>query len=180
MSGTKGDLNVWYISGKKHSSVILVANLLLKWQSRTPQPCGAHSSWGSFSCVCVRVCVCVCVCVAQSCPTLGGPLECSPPGSSGHGILQARILDWVAISYSRRSSQPRDCGSCIGRQILYHGATWEALGFPRFLDHWKTVPRPQSASPGKTPGEFGKAIPSHTELVGSQSSHCQLKMGDPF
>ena len=164
MSGTKGDLNVWYISGKKHSSVILVANLLLKWPSRTPQPCGAHSSWGSFSSVCVCVCVGL---VAQLCPTLDGPLDCSPPGSSGHGILQARILDWVAISYSRRSSQPRDCGSCVGRQILYHGATWEALGFPRFLDHWKTGPHPQSASPGKTPGEFGKAIPSHTELVGS-------------
>ena len=51
--------------------------------------------------------VCVCV-VAQSCPTLGALLDCSPPGSSVHGILQARILEWVAISYSRGSSQPRD------------------------------------------------------------------------
>ena len=47
---------------------------------------------------------------------------------SVHRILQARILEWVAISFSRGSSRPRDrtCISCIGRQILYHWATWEA------------------------------------------------------
>ena len=44
--------------------------------------------------------------VAQSCLTLCDPVDCSPPGSSVHGILQARILDWVAISFSRVSSQP--------------------------------------------------------------------------
>ena len=42
--------------------------------------------------------------VAQSCPTLRDPVDCSPPGSSVHGILQARILEWVAISFSRGSS----------------------------------------------------------------------------
>ena len=46
--------------------------------------------------------------VAQSCPTLCDPMDCSLPGSSIHGILQARILEWVAISFSRGSSQPRD------------------------------------------------------------------------
>ena len=46
--------------------------------------------------------------VAQSCPTLCDPVDCSPPGSSVHGILQARVLEWVAISFSRGSSQPRD------------------------------------------------------------------------
>ena len=46
--------------------------------------------------------------VAQSCPTLCDPVDCSLPGSSVHGILQARILEWVAISFSRGSSQPRD------------------------------------------------------------------------
>ena len=45
---------------------------------------------------------------AQSCLTLLDPMDCSPPGSSVHGILQARILEWVAIPFSRRSSQPRD------------------------------------------------------------------------
>ena len=46
--------------------------------------------------------------VAQSCPTLCDPTDCSLPGSSVHGISQARILGWVAISFSGRSSQPRD------------------------------------------------------------------------
>ena len=46
--------------------------------------------------------------VVQSCLILCDPVDCSPPGSSIHGILQARILEWVAISFSRRSSQPRD------------------------------------------------------------------------
>ena len=45
---------------------------------------------------------------AQSCTTLCDPMDCSPPGSSAHGIFQARLLEWVAISFSRGSSQPRD------------------------------------------------------------------------
>ena len=47
-----------------------------------------------------------CVIVAQSCPTLSDPVDCSLPSSSVHGILQARILDWVAISFSRGTSDP--------------------------------------------------------------------------
>ena len=76
---------------------------------------------------------CVCMCsVVQSCPTLCGPMDCSLSGSFVHGIFQARILEWIAISSSRKSSQLRDetlvsCISCIDRQILYHWATWEAL-----------------------------------------------------
>ena len=56
------------------------------------------------------------------------PWDCSPPASSVHGILQARILKWVAISFSRGSFWPKDWthDSCIGRWILYHWATWEA------------------------------------------------------
>ena len=46
--------------------------------------------------------------VAQLCPSLCDAVDCSPPGSSVHGFLQARILEWVAISFSRGSSQPRD------------------------------------------------------------------------
>ena len=61
----------------------------------------------------------------QSCLTLWDPTDCSLPGSSVLGILQARILNWVAISSSRRSSWPRDWTcvfyiSCFGRHILYH------------------------------------------------------------
>ena len=40
--------------------------------------------------------------VAQSCPTLSDPMDCSPPGSSVHGIFQARVLEWVAIAFSER------------------------------------------------------------------------------
>ena len=63
-----------------------------------------------------------------------GPMECSLPGSSVHGIFQARILEWVAISFSRGSSPPRDRTqvSCIGRRILYHWATREAR---QYLNH---------------------------------------------
>ena len=73
---------------------------------------------------------CMCL-VAQLYPTLCDTMHCSPPGSSVHGILQARILEWVAISSSRRSSWPSNwtqisCGSCIGREILYLWTTWEA------------------------------------------------------
>jgi len=67
----------------------------------------------------------------QSYLTLCNPMIHSPPGSSVHGIFQARILEWFAISSSRGSSQPRDCMhisciSCIGRWVLYHCVTWEA------------------------------------------------------
>ena len=62
--------------------------------------------------------------VAQSRPTLCDPVDC-PPGSFVHGLLQTRILEWVATYSSRGSSQPRDwtCISCIGGQVLYHSAT---------------------------------------------------------
>ena len=46
--------------------------------------------------------------VAQLCSTLCDPMGCNPPGSSVSGVLQARILEWVAICFSRGSSQPRD------------------------------------------------------------------------
>ena len=48
----------------------------------------------------------VCAKSLQSCLTLYDPMDCSPPGSSVHGILQARILEWVAIPFSRGSSNP--------------------------------------------------------------------------
>ena len=46
--------------------------------------------------------------VAQSCLTLCNPVDCSPPGFSVHGIFPARILEWVAVPFSRGSSRPRD------------------------------------------------------------------------
>ena len=72
--------------------------------------------------------------VAQSCPTLCNPMDYSLPGSSGHGILQARILEWVVISSPWGSSQPRDwtlvsCIFCVGRWVLYHWAIWDSQSY---------------------------------------------------
>ena len=65
--------------------------------------------------------------VSKSCPTLCDRVDRSPPGSSVHSISQARIQEWLAISFSRRSFQTRNQThvSCISRQILYHWATKE-------------------------------------------------------
>ena len=69
-----------------------------------------------------------CCLVTKSCLTLCNRMDCSPPGSSVHVVSQARILKWIAVSFSRGSSPLRDCTliSCIGRRILYHWATREA------------------------------------------------------
>ena len=77
-------------------------------------------------------CVCVHTKSLQLCLTLCNPMDCSPSGSSIHGILQARILEWVAMHSSRGSCQPRDHTHvsyipCIGRRVLYH---WHHLGSP--------------------------------------------------
>ena len=66
----------------------------------------------------------LCVLVSQSCPILCDPVDYSPPGSSVHGVSQARILEWVAISFSRGFSEPRDTTriswvSCIAGRFLY-------------------------------------------------------------
>ena len=67
--------------------------------------------------------------VAQSCPTPCDPIACSLPGSSTHEIFQARILEWVAISFSRGSSQPRDRTHTAGR-LFTVWATREAPLYP--------------------------------------------------
>ena len=71
---------------------------------------------------------CCCLATMSSFP-LWDPMDCRQPGSSVPGISQARILEWVAISFSRGSSQPRNQThvSCMSRQILYHWATWEVV-----------------------------------------------------
>ena len=71
--------------------------------------------------------ICCCL-ITKSSPIHCGPMDCRPLGSSVHGVPQARILEWVAISFSGGSSSPRDQTliSCIGRRILYQRATWEA------------------------------------------------------
>ena len=71
-------------------------------------------------CVCVSVCLCVSVLIVQSCTTLCNPMDCSLPGSSVHGILQTRILEWVDMPFSRESSHPRDQNqvSCIAGRFF--------------------------------------------------------------
>ena len=68
-----------------------------------------HHLWGAGSSPGVSQGSCYCLLFSiQSCPALCDPMDCSPPGSSVHGISQARILEWVAISSSRGASSPRD------------------------------------------------------------------------
>ena len=74
---------------------------------------------------------------AQSCLTLCDAVDCSLPGSSVHGILLARILEWVVMPSSRESSCSKDCTSGIGRRILYH------------------------APPGKCPSSWGQHLFLH-------------------
>ena len=71
-----------------------------------------------------KLCVCLCSQSLSHVQLFVTAMNCSPPGSSVHGIFQASILEWIAISSSRGSSQPRDqtCVSCIDRWILYHWA----------------------------------------------------------
>ena len=70
--------------------------------------------------------------VTQSCPTLWDPMDCSLPGSSVHGVFQARILEWVAMSPPRRPSQPRNrtCASCLlhWQADSLHWATCKPFG----------------------------------------------------
>ena len=77
---------------------------------------------------------------AASCPTLCDFMDCSLPGSSVHGIFQASLLEWVAISSSRGSSQPRNetyifCISCTAEEFFSTSTTWKALW------NWSLVPK---------------------------------------
>ena len=77
--------------------------------------------------------------VHKLCPTLWDPRDCSPSGSSVHGILQAGILEWVAMPSSRGTFRPRGQNciskvSCFGRQALYH---YSHLGSPQ---EWVPIP----------------------------------------
>ena len=85
-------------------------------------PPGAHWSWFKSQSFFYNACMLNCFSRVW---LFWDPIDCSPPGSSVHGILQARILEWVAMSSSRGSSWLRDWTpnsnvSCIGKQVLYH------------------------------------------------------------
>ena len=77
------------------------------------------------------------VSVTQSCQTLGDPTDCSLPGSSVHGILQVRVLEWVTIPFSKgisltQGSNPISYVSCIGRHIPYHLNCPESFSVEKF------------------------------------------------
>ena len=119
----------WFCSGisEKQLSILLEAGWgHLGWF------CGDFRAFSSTWALSVLT-ICVRCSVAQSCLTLSDPRDCSPPGFSVADISQARIVEWVVISFSRGSSQPRDwnCVSCNSKWIFfffffYHWATCEA------------------------------------------------------
>ena len=83
--------------GEEPKGRVQVGNTLaLRLSSKPGMSFYDYALWFFF--VCVRVCMHIQL--LQSFPTLCDPMDCSPPGSSVHGILQARILEWVAISFS--------------------------------------------------------------------------------
>ena len=96
-------------------------------------------------------------------------MDCSLPDSSVHGILQASILEWVAISLSRRFSQPRDhtCFSCIGRQILQFSSVAQSC---------PTLCNPMNRS---TPGlpvhhQLPEFTQTHVSSLGIEIYNCQI------
>ena len=100
------------------------------------------------SCSQIAICVCVCVCVSVlnhfSCVSLCNPMDCSPPGSSVHGTLQARILEWPAVPSSRESSQPGVKPMSLTSLALAGGfftssATWEAKIATQNKNNFKTL-----------------------------------------
>ena len=114
-------------------------------------------------CVCVCLSVCLCVLLFYSQPTLCDPIDCSPADSSVHGILQARILEWVAMPFSRGSS-------CQGSNLhLLHLLHWQA-GFlplaPPGKPIWLTMNQ-------KTLSEATK-ISDHFIILPSPVSQCLL------
>ena len=108
--------------------------------------------------------------LTQSCLTLCDPTDCSPPDSSVHGILQERILKWVAMPSSRGSSRPRDgtrvsCHSCIAGGLFTTSATWEAL-FPSFFLFLKFTCSGHSGFylESQLPSSFSCQVPSFSFL----------------
>ena len=132
-----GDLEVWFkrwnlqVESYKEWQVTM---LKVKWAVQTigaqteKRECslrakGCQERPWSHTCMCAKL--------LQSCLTLCDVMDLSPPGSSVHGNLQARILEWSAMPSSRGPSWPRDWThfsyiSCIGRRFFTTSATWEA------------------------------------------------------
>ena len=109
----------------------------------------------------------MCVCkLLQSRPALCDPMDCSPPGSYAHEILQARLVEWIAMPSSRRSSGPRNWAhvsyfGCVGRQVLYHqrhlgSPKIQSMGLQRVSQDWAQTHKCVTFSSQKI--ETGKII----------------------
>ena len=110
----------------------LWAHLWRSYKSRTPE----YPGW--------RMCPSSVLSPFSWVQILCDPMDCSPPGSSVHGILQARILEWVAMPSSRGSSRPRDWTwvssvSSTGRRILYHSHHLGASVIPEWSTEWSAL-----------------------------------------
>ena len=94
--------------------------------------------------------------VAQSCPTLCDPMDCSLPGFSVHGIFQARVLEWVAISFSRGSSRPRD-------------RTWVSCIAGRHFTHRQHIKKQRHYFSNKSPSSQSYGFSIHPVMYGCES-----------
>ena len=124
---------------------------------------------------------CTVLCLeSQSCPTLCKPMNWSPPGSSVHGVLQARILEWAAFASSRGSSQPTDPTqvSCIAGGFFTIWATREAqeywsgwsIPFLGELPDPGIEPRSPTLQTDSLPAELpGKPVSSYTKILKNTS-----------
>ena len=142
----------------------------------------------------------MCVCVhAQSWPALCNPMDCNPPGFSVCGISQARIREWVAISYSRGSSHPRDQTwvSCIVGRFFTNWATREVthlwpLSYSFIEDCWLSILKlplwssgwlcaPNVGDMGSIPGRGRSHVPHDmaNEAKQNQHNHLQDFSGSP-
>ena len=116
------EMQVWSLGREDPLEKEMATLSTLAWEiPRTEEPGGLQST-GSQRVRPVRMTNTFTVLVPELGPTLCDPIDCGPPGSCVHGILQARMLEWVATSSFRGSSRPRDQTHifCIGRLILYH------------------------------------------------------------
>ena len=112
--------NVWSLFKRQENNVIKGT----KYRA-FPSFSGFVSTGQGYIFYLLRIYACVHVKLLQSCLTVRNPMDCNLPGSSVHRILQARTQEWVAASFSSRSSQAKDWTcvshvSCIGRPVLYH------------------------------------------------------------
>ena len=110
-----------------------------------------------------RMCTCS---VAQSCPALCDPMDCSPPASSVLGILQARILEWVAISFSRGSSQPGIEPVSLASAGGFLTTKPPGSPRPRILGSDAVFPAP-SQGRDSTPGKAGRRKPRGAQATPS-------------